>query len=70
VEYLVPVKKLPSMAYIKMKFQRNKITVGNMYTGVYLAYMSISELDVRGSVHRNIDLIEITNKMRPCNRIY
>ena len=27
-------------------------------------------LDVHGSVHHNIHLIEITNKMRPCSRIY
>jgi len=28
------------------------------------------ELDVHGSVHRNINLIERTNKMQPCSRIY
>jgi len=27
-------------------------------------------LDVHGSVHRNINLIERTNKMRLCSRIY
>jgi hypothetical protein len=27
-------------------------------------------VDVHGSVHRNIKLIEITNKMQPCSRIY
>jgi hypothetical protein len=27
-------------------------------------------LDVHGSVHHNINRIEITNKMRPCSRIY
>jgi hypothetical protein len=26
--------------------------------------------DVHGSVHYNINRIEITNKMRPCSRIY
>jgi len=26
--------------------------------------------DVHGSVHRNINLIERTNKLRPCSRIY
>jgi hypothetical protein len=26
--------------------------------------------DVHGSVHRNINLIERTNKMQPCSRIY
>ena len=26
--------------------------------------------DVRGSVHHNTNRIEITNKMRPCSRIY
>jgi len=28
------------------------------------------KLDVYGSVHRNINLIERTNKMQPCSRIY
>jgi hypothetical protein len=27
-------------------------------------------LDVHESVHHNVNLIEITNKMRPCSRIY
>jgi hypothetical protein len=27
-------------------------------------------LDVHGSVHHNVNRIEITNKMRPCGRIY
>jgi len=27
-------------------------------------------LDIHGSVHRNINLIERTNKMQPCSRIY
>jgi len=27
-------------------------------------------LDVHGSVHRNRNLIERTNKMQPCSRIY
>ena len=27
-------------------------------------------VDVHGSVHRNIKLIERTNKMQPCNRFY
>jgi hypothetical protein len=27
-------------------------------------------LEVHGSVHRNIKLIERTNKMQPCSRIY
>jgi hypothetical protein len=30
----------------------------------------IYKLDVYGSAHHNINLIEITNKMRPCSRIY
>jgi hypothetical protein len=28
------------------------------------------KLNVHGSVHRNINLIERTNKMQPCSRIY
>jgi hypothetical protein len=27
-------------------------------------------LDIHGSLHHNINLIEITNKIRPCSRIY
>jgi len=30
----------------------------------------VYKLDVHGSVHRNINLIERTNKMQPCSRIY
>jgi hypothetical protein len=29
-----------------------------------------AKLDVHGSVHRNINLIERTKKMQPCSRIY
>jgi len=29
-----------------------------------------NKLDVHVSVHHNINRIEITNKMRPCSRIY
>ena len=31
---------------------------------------SVREVDVHGSVHRNTNLIERTNKMQPCSRIY
>ena len=31
---------------------------------------ALSKLDIHGSVHHNTDRIEITNKMRPCSRIY
>jgi len=31
---------------------------------------SSKKIDVHGSVHRNINLIERTNKMRLCSRIY
>jgi hypothetical protein len=30
----------------------------------------IVSFDVHGTVHRNINLIERTNKMQPCSRIY
>jgi hypothetical protein len=33
-------------------------------------HISCSEFDVHGSVHRNIKLIEKTNKMQPRSRIY
>jgi len=33
-------------------------------------YLIRLRLDVYGSVHRNINRIEITNKMRPCSKIY
>ena len=32
--------------------------------------LSFTNLDVHGSVHRNISLIERTNKMQLCSRIY
>jgi len=32
--------------------------------------MNLYKPGVHGSVHRNINLIERTNKMRPCSRIY
>jgi hypothetical protein len=36
----------------------------------YLLNTFVCKLDVHGSVHRNINLIERTNKMQPCSRIY
>jgi len=33
-------------------------------------YLLRLNLDVHRSVHRNINLIEITNKMRPCSKVY
>jgi hypothetical protein len=33
-------------------------------------YFHFFVLDVHGSMHRNIKLIERTNKMHPCSRIY
>jgi len=30
----------------------------------------LPKFDVHGSVHRNINLIERTNKMQPCSRMY
>jgi hypothetical protein len=35
-----------------------------------LRKMMTVKLDVHGSVHHNINRIEITNKMGPCSRIY
>jgi len=36
---------------------------------VYFTTISVS-FDVLGSVHRNVNLIERTNKMQLCSRIY
>ena len=36
----------------------------------YCGFKSNGQLDVHGSMHRNINPIERTNKMRPCSRIY
>ena len=33
-------------------------------------WLESAKLDVHGSMHHNINLIEITNKMQPCSRIY
>ena len=38
--------------------------------GICPFFNTVCELDVRGSVHHNINLIERTNKMQPCSRIY
>jgi len=38
-------------------------------TFIEIGYL-IVYLDVYGSVHRNIKLIERTNKIQPCSRIY
>jgi len=43
----------------------------NFFTNILLTLQKKGfKLDVHGSVHHNINLIEITNKMRPCSRIY
>ena len=34
------------------------------------SYPEFVVFDVHGSVHHNTNRIEITNKMRPCSRIY
>jgi hypothetical protein len=39
-------------------------------TFCYIKYLLDCELHVHRFVHHNINLIEITNKMRPCCRIY
>jgi len=40
--------------------------------GAYFVFCEVcnNTFDVHGSVHRNTKLIEGTNKMRPCSRIY
>jgi hypothetical protein len=37
---------------------------------ILVKYITVDTLDVHGSVHRNINIIERTNKMQPCTRIY
>jgi hypothetical protein len=46
--------------------KHNSLNAAKAGSLVYLEYI----LGVHGSVHRNINLIERTNKMRPCSRIY
>jgi len=46
---------------------KNTGTITFRFRQVLLYFIS---LDIHGSVHRNINLIERTNKMQPCSRIY
>jgi len=50
-------------AYGSEKKNRLLKEIGNFKSG-------IREIDVHRSVHHNINLIEVNNKMRPCSRIY
>jgi hypothetical protein len=60
--YLIHVWTLPT------KHERKQI---NQYVSYLQAVCLLpSKLDVHGSVHRNIKLIERTKKMLPCSRIY
>jgi len=47
---------------------RNKMFCDLHMTSATERYLD--KLDVHGSVHHNINLMEITNKMRPCSKIY
>jgi hypothetical protein len=38
--------------------------------GTIILKWSLQKLDVHGSAHHNINLTEMTNKIRPCSRIY
>jgi hypothetical protein len=56
---------LPGRKAFYLKFcapLRSEISIANKLTKC--------KLDVHGSVHRNIKVMEGTNKMQPCSRIY
>ena len=48
----------------------DRITTNTRDTCLILGKHDANILDVHGSVHHNTNSIEITNKMRPCSRIY
>jgi hypothetical protein len=54
--------------------QLHKIAVYTMGARIDTSWSTCNvtpnKLDVHGSVNRNVNLIERTNKMRPCSRIY
>jgi len=49
--------------------KKRKMFHGNHRT-MLTAWNQLRRLDVHGSVHYNLNLIERTNKMQPCSRIY
>jgi chromosome condensin MukBEF MukE localization factor len=51
-----------------MYFERVALELVKWPTGYW--YLRVRYLDVHGSVHHNINLIEMTNKMQLCRTIY
>jgi hypothetical protein len=62
--------------YMSMKVNSLNGKMEAMWTtllDIYHACMrarTYTQFDIHGSVHHNTNRIEITNKMRPCSRIY
>jgi hypothetical protein len=55
----------------QVKYKYNVFSCTNPFSAVRFVILdSRQKLDVHRSVHRNIKLIERTNKMQPCSRIY
>jgi len=78
------ITEIRSVAFPKLKINPNRrhsllffdfvnhlqIFVFNFSIALYLLLPLSHILDVHGSVHRNVNLIEKTNKMQPYSRIY
>jgi len=54
----------------KIQFPDPPLRQENIFCFINVLHNKVAELDVHGSVRRNRKLIERTNKMQPCSRIY
>jgi hypothetical protein len=68
VEY--DTRKIGSVIKKNMLTPCIRVILQNLNYRPHYSYSSYGLLDVHGSVHHNINLTEITNKMRPRSRIY
>jgi hypothetical protein len=66
IEFICNTQNLVNTNYFKnVLYQNYRHTHTHTHTTFYY-----DKLDVHGSVHHNINRIEITNQMQPCSRIY
>jgi len=49
---------------------KEKRKIGKILHKSFTSIYCTKKVDVHGSVHRNINLIERTKKTQPCSRIY
>ena len=59
------------MIPLKMADRQTQVAVFKQMIYIFVkSACCVFYLDVHGSMHRNINLIEITKKMQTCSRIY